>query len=82
MRLVELIQGEDGRLDEQAALSIIGYLTLCGLEGYAVVVLRQAFDPQNFGIALGALAAATLGGMGFRASRGSRNAAVSDQPVG
>ncbi len=79
MRLLELIEGADGRLDEQSALSIAGVLTFLGLEIYDVGILHHAFDPQSFGFGFGAVMAATLGGLAFREAKGVRNAAVPDQ---
>jgi hypothetical protein len=79
MRLLELIEGADGKLDEQSALSIAGVVTFLGLEIYDVAVLHHVFDPQTFGFGFGAVMAATLGGMAYRESKGVRNAAVPDQ---
>jgi len=68
MRLLELIEGGDGKLDEQALLSIILVLTFCGLCIHAQIT-RTPFDAQGFGIGSGAVMGATLAGMGFRARK-------------
>ena len=80
MRLLELIEGADGKLDEQSVLSIAGVSTFLGLITYSVVVLGKPFDPESFGIGFGAVMAATLGGMAYRESRRTKDASVSDQP--
>jgi hypothetical protein len=80
MRLPELIEGADGKLDEQSALSILGVLTFLALESYSVVVMHQIFNAESFGFGFGAVMGATLAGLGYRASKGQKNAGIPDQP--
>ncbi|OYV35521.1 MAG: hypothetical protein B7Z80_18100 [Rhodospirillales bacterium 20-64-7] len=65
MRLLELIEGSDGKLDEQPLLSIIGVLTFLGLCVHGQLT-HTPFDAQGFGIGFGAVMGATLAGLGFR----------------
>jgi hypothetical protein len=69
MRVTELIEGSDGKLDEQPLLSILGVLTFLGLTIYSVITGRH-FDYEAFGIGFGAVMGATLAGLGFRAAKG------------
>jgi hypothetical protein len=68
MRLLELIESPDGKLDEQSVLSIILVLTFCFLTVHAQLT-NTPFDAQGFGIGSGAVMGATLAGMGFRARK-------------
>ena len=77
MRLLELIEGSDGKLDEQSLLSIMGVCVFLGLSVWATLT-HSAFNFEGFGIGFGAVMGATLCGLGFRASRGQNNA----QPSG
>jgi len=70
--LSQLFSDKTGQADEMAALSILGVAVYLGLAIYAVVQKGQAFDPQAFGIGLGAVIGAAATGMGFKA-RSERN---------
>jgi hypothetical protein len=76
MRLLELIEGADGKLDEQAALLIIFGLTLAGLTIYKVVWCHAEFVPLEFAYACGAFAGGSLGSLTIRSrfSKDSDNA--------
>lgn len=65
--LKQLFQGKDGTADEMAVLCVLGVLTFLGLAVYAVVWKSQPFDPQAFGIGLGATIGAAATGMGLKA---------------
>jgi hypothetical protein len=67
-----LVTGDDQRhADEMAILSILGVLAFIGLSAYAVIWKGQAWDPQAYGIGLGAAIGAAAMGMGIKA-RGER----------
>jgi hypothetical protein len=76
MRLLELIEGADGKLDEQAALLIIFGLTFVGLTIYKVVCCGAPFIPMDFAIACGAFAGGSIGSLTLRSrfSKDSDNA--------
>lgn len=63
----DLLTDHQGRLDEQALLSICGAIVFFGLEIYSVVVRGEAFDPFGFGAGIGTLLGATSAGFGLRA---------------
>lgn len=52
--------------DEMAVLCILGVLTFLFLSVYAVVYRGQTFDPQGFGIGLGAAIGTAAAGMGLK----------------
>jgi hypothetical protein len=80
--LPQLIEGDDGKLDEQAVLSIFLGVTLGGLEIFNVVWRGQAFDPMGFAGACAEFMGASLGALTLRSrfARGVNNAGVPDQP--
>jgi len=65
--LRQLFQGKGGTADEMAVLAVLGVLVFLGLATYSVVWKGQQFDPQAFGIGLGAAIGAAATGMGFKA---------------
>lgn len=73
--LKQLLQDEDGEADEMALLSILGVLTFLGCEIYSVVAVEGfRFDPQTFGVGLGAALGAAAAGMGWKSKQeGMRN---------
>jgi|GEM_PF-3243780 hypothetical protein len=82
MRLSELIEGDNGKLDEQPALSIIFGLTLVGLTIFVVVVRGVAFDPWAFAGAAATFSTGSCGALTLRSrfQKGKDNAAIPDQP--
>lgn len=66
-RWPELIEGKDGKLDEQALLSIILGLGLLVLEVWAVTVQKQHFDVVSFGEAAAMFTLGAPTGLGLRA---------------
>jgi hypothetical protein len=81
MRLLELIEGSDGRLDEQSALSILFGLTLIGLTVYVVVVRHVQFEPLTFAGAAATFLTGSLGMLTVR-SHFSRDGQDVSQPPG
>jgi hypothetical protein len=81
MRLTELIEGSDGKLDEQSGLSIIFGLTFVGLTIFVVVVRGVPFDPLTFATASAAFLGGSLGSLTVRSrwGRGVNNAGNPDQ---
>ncbi len=65
--LKDLLTDHQGRVDEQALLSVCGAVVFLGLEIYAVVVRGELFDPFGFGAGIGTLLGATSAGFGLRA---------------
>ena len=63
----QLFQGKNGTADEMAVLSVLGVLTFLGLAAFSVIWKGQTFDPQAFGIGLGAAIGAASMGMGLKA---------------
>lgn len=68
MRLLELIEGSNGKLDEQAGCSIALVATYIFLSVHSQLT-HTPFDAQGFGIGAGAVMGATLAGLGFRARK-------------
>lgn len=52
-----LLTGPGGDPDEQALISIVATVFFLGLFAYTVIILKQAFDADKFGLGLGGLAA-------------------------
>ena len=77
MRWLELIEGADGKLDEQSVLSILLGLTLIGLEIFNVVVRGAPFEPLSFAGTCGAFMGGSLGSLTLR----SRYSRTSDAPA-
>jgi hypothetical protein len=84
MRLLELIEGDDGKLDEQAALSIIFGLVLVALTVFVVVVRGVAFDPLTYAGASATFLGGSMGSLTLRSrfAKGNNDAANPDQPAG
>lgn len=72
----QLFQDEDGEADEMALLAICGFFTFLGLEIYSVVFVPDfKFDPNSFGVGMGAALGAAAAGMGWKSHQeGKRNA--------
>jgi hypothetical protein len=72
----QLFQDEDGDSDEMALLTVCGFFTFLGLEIYSVVFVPGfKFDPNSFGIGMGAALGAASAGMGWKSNQeGKRNA--------
>jgi hypothetical protein len=68
-----LLSDDQGRLDEQAIISIAGAAVFLALEIYSVVVRGQTFDPFGFGTGIGALLGAASAGFGLRARLSSNS---------
>lgn len=65
-----LISDGDGRSDEMAVLSIIGVATFIGLEIFSVVLRRQPFIPDQFGLGFGSVIGTAALGMGLKSRLG------------
>jgi hypothetical protein len=65
-RWPELIEGKDGKLDEQALLSIILGLGLLFLQVWAVIAQKQHFDVVSFGEAAAMFTLSSPSGLGLR----------------
>jgi len=63
----QLFIGANGNADEMAVLCVLGLLTFLALSIWTVVVQDKPFDPQAFGIGLGAAIGAAALGMGLKA---------------
>ena len=61
---------EQRHSDEMAVLSILGVLGYIALSVYSVVAQGHQFDPQAYGIGLGAAIGAAAAGMGLKAKLG------------
>jgi hypothetical protein len=68
-RLVEFLNGPDGKLDEISMLSILGVLTYLALASVALW-RGQAWDPRAFADGLGKVLLAASFGMGIKAKLG------------
>ncbi len=77
----QFIQDAQGNWDEQALLSIVGVGCFWFCVIWATVKLGQRFDPEAVGIGFGSIMGATLGGLAFRESRGTKDACT-DKPAG
>ena len=70
LRAVELIEGGDGKLDEQSMLSILLGLTLIGLTIYSVVWQHVEFHPLEFAGTCSAFLGGSLGSLTMRSRWG------------
>lgn len=61
---------EQRHSDEMALCAVIGFLTFVGLSIYSVVAQGHQFDPQTYGIGMGAAIGAAAAGMGLKAKLG------------
>ena len=61
---------EQRHADEMALLSILGVLAYVGLSAWSVMYQGHQFDPQSYGIGLGAAIGAAAAGMGLKAKLG------------
>lgn len=66
----QLFHDNAGNADEMATLAIIGFLSFVFCELYSVIYVHDfKFDPQAFGIGLGAALGAAAAGMGIKAGQ-------------
>lgn len=68
--ILGFVSDEQGRSDEMAVLAILGVLTFLALQVFAVVVRRQHFEPEAFGVGFGAAIGAAATGMGLKSRLG------------
>lgn len=66
----KLLTDKDGDADEMALLTTLSVIAYIGLEIYSVGWVKEfRFDPQAFGIGLGALIGAAAAAMGYKSSK-------------
>lgn len=84
MRLLELIEGDDGKLDEQPMLSIFFGVVIGFLMIYAVMAHLVAFNALDFAAAAATFTGGSCGALTLRSrwGKGKNNADLGDQPPG
>jgi hypothetical protein len=82
-RAAELFEGDDGRLDEQAVLSILLGCALVFFEGWVVLVRHEMFDALGFASACTAFLTGSLGMLTVRSrfAQGRSAASAGATPV-
>lgn len=68
----QLFEDATGNADEMATMCIIGFFTFVGLQGFDIVAHGTKFDPQAFGVGIGAFLGAAAAGMGIKAGKESQ----------
>jgi hypothetical protein len=85
-RALQLIEGADGKLDEQALLSILFGMALIFLMVWVVVVQHQPFEPLTFAAAGATFVGGSLGMLTVRSRFSKDNSNVipdsNSQPSG
>ncbi len=64
----DIFAGSDGKVDEQALVSVLGFLLGCFYQGWSVIKLQQPFDAGGFGMFVGALVGGSCAGFGLRSA--------------
>lgn len=84
MRLLELVEGDDGKLDEQSMLSIFFGIIVGFLMVYTVMAHLVTFNALEFASAAATFSGGSCGALTLRSrwGKGKNNADLGNQPPG
>lgn len=64
--LKDLLTDANGDADETVLYAFLGIMTFVWMQVYDVIYLKHAFNPQGFGVGMGAILAGVFAGYGAK----------------